>query len=169
MIGSILDADDDWIEGFRRWLYPKLHPYLTRVNGYGVGTVGEAQYVCTLPAGEEHVEEVLVDHGWTRNPIACYKTHADGRQSEGSWRLRGLDDRYDLLEDSSKQLHITFFDADDQGAVDVYCHQEYDWMCAPLMHLREVELEFDIGRWKAKRFIRDHTDLEWYDRSNRSD
>ena len=26
MVEQLLDADDDWQESLRRWLYPKIHP-----------------------------------------------------------------------------------------------------------------------------------------------
>lgn len=74
---SLLDANDDWIEALRRWLWPKLHPLLDPFGGYAVGTAGDDQHVVTLDVGEESFEETLVELGFVRNPIACYKHKVD--------------------------------------------------------------------------------------------
>ena len=162
-MSKILDEDDDWIESFRRRWYPKLHPYLEPLGGYAVGHVYENQYAATIPEGEELFEEVLIDRGWQRNPIACFKTHEDGRKSSGSWRLRASDDEYGLLDDDRFQLHITLFENQDaETYVDVYCHLEYDWQKAPLKHLRGKDFSAGEGQFLARRFIRNHTYLDWY-------
>ena len=31
----LVDADDDWQEGLRRFWYPRLHPLLAAFDGYG--------------------------------------------------------------------------------------------------------------------------------------
>ena len=31
MVEQLLNADDDWIEPLRRWLYPKIHPHLKKL------------------------------------------------------------------------------------------------------------------------------------------
>lgn len=158
-----LNEDDDWIEPFRRRLYPRLHPYLEPFGGYAVGRVGENQYSLTVPAGEETLEEVLYERGWERNPVACYKTHDDGRKSSGSWRLRAINDEYGLLDDDCCQLHITLFDNHDVDEyVDVYCHKEYDWQVSPLKHLRGEDFDPIAGQVRAREFIRDYTYLDWY-------
>lgn len=162
----LLDEDDDWQEGLRRYLFPKLHPIISPYGAYAVGTAYEEQYAATIPEGEEYIEEVLVEHGWERNPIACYKTHEDGRKSEGSWRLTSDNDEYGLVGDKL-QLHITLFKNNDaETYIDVYCHQEYDWEKAPLKHLREVDFDMQAGSEKALTFIRDHTYLDWYDKDD---
>ena len=162
----MFNHNHDYIEKFRQVLYPKLHPYLKKFGGYGVGTVSETQYVASLPADEELIEEVLWNYGWQRNIIASYKTHEDGRDSEGSWRLRGVDDDYGIATNPDKQLHITLFNnTENPDHIDVYCHYEYDWTRKPLKHLREVEFNEDLGSRKGLRFIRDHTYLEWYDKN----
>ncbi len=40
MLSPYLNADDDWIEKIRKWFYPRLHPYLKKVGGYGIGGQG---------------------------------------------------------------------------------------------------------------------------------
>lgn len=60
MLSPYLNSDDDWIEKVRKWLYPRLHPYLKNVGGYGVGGVYENQYVGTTQLSEDEFEEKLV-------------------------------------------------------------------------------------------------------------
>lgn len=169
---SLVDSDDDWIESFRRTWYPRLHPHLTSfgdkigVTLYAKGRVHENQYVLTLPAGEETSEEVLSDLGFERNPIAAYKTHPDGRQSEGSWRLRHKDDQYGLVEEGM-QLHITFLrNHDVDEYVDVYAHYEDDWMASPLNHLQEKNFSAQVGSEMAQELIENETYLDWYDKND---
>jgi len=183
MVEQLLGADDDWIEPLRRWLYPKIHPHLKKYGGYGIGHVSDVQYVCTIPEGEEHFEEIIDNH-WERNPISSYKTHSDGRESSGSWRLRGKTDPYGLINDEKMQLHVTLFDSssssssdetsdsvdeasDDasQRHTDVYCHQEYDWMVDPRKHLSETHMDSELGRRKCLQYIDLHTDLNWYNKN----
>lgn len=166
MFKRLLNSDDDWIERLRRYYYPKLHPLLAQFGGYAVGRVNEAQYTCTVPAGSETLEEILVSLDFERNPIACYKSHKDGRESIGSWALRSHDaEGVELGKD--KQLHVTLLpNADVREYVDVYCHREYDWQDAPLKHLQSKELEESAGSEAALELIKNETYLDWYDKEN---
>lgn len=145
---SLLDANDDWIEGVRRWLYPKLHPYLEKFGGYGIGIVTHNQHVCTLDMGEEELEEELVELGFTRNPMACYKSLDDGSQSEGSWALYH-NERPQII-DEDMQLHVTLFG---EEKVTVYAHYEDSWYASPIDHLNEENYSASEGVEKAKRVL----------------
>lgn len=136
----MVDADDDWIESFRAFYYPKLHPYLNAVGGYGVGTCSENQYTTTLSADEKVIEKELEEIGFIRNPIACYKSTHDGRNSEGSWVLLHEDDPGDFVKEGY-QLHITLFRHRDRGrdGREVYAHHEPDWRQTPLKHLSPMK------------------------------
>lgn len=134
----LLDADDDWIEDVRAWLYPRLHPHLKRYGGYGVGNVYPDQYVGTSYIDEEPLEEELVALGFVRNPVACFKYHTDGRASEGSWALLAADDTTGRLA-ANRQVHVTLFESAGGRGLDIYAHEEFDWRRAPLKHLREVD------------------------------
>lgn len=56
---SLLNSNDDWIESFRRSLYPLLHDPLSKlgekvgVNLYAVGSVGGNQYVSKFDEPED--------------------------------------------------------------------------------------------------------------------
>ncbi|WP_226041160.1 hypothetical protein [Natrinema sp. DC36] len=144
-IMNLLNADDDWIESTRRWLYPKLHPYLKKIGGYGIGTVGENQYVMTTEISEEPLEVELVDLGFVRNPIACYKTLEDGRKSEGSWVLYHNEAPQIVAE--GMQLHVTLFN--DNGGMGIYAHYEHDWRADWWAHLNEKDFSPEKGVEKA--------------------
>lgn len=155
---SLLDSDDDWMERFRRVWYPRLHGLLSTVGLYSVGTVSNAQYAGTVELGEEDLEVVLVDLGFERNPIACYKYNGD-RSSEGSWVLRSHDDTYGLLEGPDYQLHTTLFPRED-GRLDVYAHVELDWQDRPIAHLKEVDFQEEAGATAMHQLLTEETELE---------
>jgi hypothetical protein len=149
----LIDADDDWQEGFRSYAYPRLHPYLKPFGGYGVGTVGYNQYVGTVSIDEEVLEEEFVDLGFYRNPIACFKNLPDGRESEGSWALRSRHDQNSRL-DPGRQLHVTLFEREDgEPGRELYAHEEYDWQVYPIRHLREVDFDPEAGSAYARELI----------------
>lgn len=135
MFSTLLNADDDWQESLRATWYPRLHPYLVNVGGYGVGNVSENQYTGKVEINEDALEELLVDLGFERNPIACYKTTEDGRGSEGSWVLLSHNDPGDFVKDGY-QLHVTLFERrDGEAGRELYAHHEPDWRQSPIKHL----------------------------------
>lgn len=132
---QLTDSDDDWIEGFRHYWYPKLHPYLNELGGYAVGTSNDEQYVGKVAVNEDEFERVLEDLGFVRNPIACFKSAEDGRESEGTWCLLADDDPNDYVRDGY-QLHITLFQRrDGEPGREIYAHHEPDWRQTPIKHL----------------------------------
>ena len=140
----LLDSDDDWQEGLRAWLYPRLHPLLKQFGGYGVGETRLNQYVGKFSEGEESIELELVDAGFRRNPIACFKSLPDGRASEGSWVLLN-EDAPDYVA-PGMQLHVTMFERDDgQKGREIYAHYEDDWRSAPVAHLRAKNFNAAAG------------------------
>lgn len=149
----MFDHEDDYIEGFRRIVYPRLHKPLSAlgnkigINLYAEGHVGKNQYVGTTHAQEDKIERELDSLSAERNVIACLKTLRDGRVSEGSWVL--LHEDVPELIAEGMQVHITLFKPKD-GSVgrEVYAHYEDDWRSAPLAHLREKN--FDVAAGVAK-------------------
>jgi hypothetical protein len=140
----LLDADDDYIERFRRFLYPKLHGFLKLFGGYSVGKTGKNQYVGTLDMSDEELERVLAKLGFERNPIACYKRNEHGNGSIGSWALRSHDDPFGELE-VDRQLHVTLFHPVNGSGVAVYAHDEYDWQDKPIAHLKGRDFRPEDG------------------------
>lgn len=154
----LLDSDDDWIETVRRRYYPRLHPYLKRVGGYGIGHVGQAQYVGTFDESEDVIEDELDDRG-RRNPIACFKSLHDGRKSEGSWAILHTDSP-DLVA-PGMQLHLTLFERkDSKPGRELYAHYEDDWRVSPIKHLREANFDVATGVELTTKYVNEHTFLE---------
>jgi hypothetical protein len=151
---ATLNADDDYMEEFRGYWYPRLHPLLDKYTpAYGKASVSERQLVGTVDVTEETLEEELVDIGFVRNPLAAYKIHEDGRESEGSWVLLEEHDEYDII-DPGMQLHLTLFKS--HAKVDgraIYAHYEDDWRVSPLAHLRSENLSGAVGAQKAHRLL----------------
>lgn len=146
----LLDADDDWQEGFRGYWFPRIHHILEGFGDligvplYAVGTTGFDQYVAKLDEVEEAIEEEFVDMGFRRNPVACFKSLPDGRDSEGSWVLLH-EDAPDFVA-PGMQLHVTMYERKDrQPGRELYAHYEDDWRVAPLAHLRGKNLSVTAG------------------------
>ncbi|UBF19107.1 hypothetical protein HRTV-14_gp34 [Halorubrum phage HRTV-14] len=154
----LLDSDDDWQEGVRAWLYPRLHPFLTPFGGYGVGHTAVNQYIGKFSEGEESIELELVDAGFRRNPIACFKSLPDGRKSEGSWVLIPEDAPDHVAP--GMQLHVTMFKrADGQKGREMYAHYEDDWRSAPVAHLRAKNFSAAAGVDIARDYLDERTFL----------
>jgi hypothetical protein len=155
----LLGSDDDWIENVRLWLYPRLHPILERYGGYGIGGVGNRQYVGFFDEDEEVIEEEMEAAGGRRNPIACLKSLSDGRVSEGSWAFLAEDDPTGVIE-PGMQVHITLFDREDgEPGRELYAHYEDDWRTSPRSHLKETNFDIQQGVEIATELIDEHTYL----------
>lgn len=148
---TLLDENDDYWEALRRFYLPKL---------MGSGTVTPDQYTGYFRESEEAIEAELVDLGFRRNPIAYFKEHTDGRQSEGSWVLLH-EDAPDVIP-RGMQLHLTLFACNNGTWRDVYAHYEYDWRKHPILHLLEIEFSADAGIHLARRVLNDHSFLTLY-------
>lgn len=154
----LLDSDDDWQEGLRANLYPLLHPYLKLFGGYAVGETRLNQYVGKFDEDEESIEVEMVDAGFRRNPIACFKSLPDGRASEGSWVL--LPENAPDHVAPGMQLHVTMFKrADGQKGREFYAHYEDDWRSAPVAHLRAKNFSAAAGVDIARDYLDERTFL----------
>lgn len=144
----LLDSDDDWQEQLRRYLYPRLHPYLTTASEitnvplFATKVSDEGRHAATLEVDPELFEETLVELGFIRNPVAAFKTLDDGTPSVGSWALLYEDDDDDLL-DEGHQLHVVLFEVEDGLAI--HAHAETDWRHSAIGHLRGDYFSRDDG------------------------
>jgi hypothetical protein len=156
---TLTDSDDDYVEELRGYLYPKLHPHLVKYTpAYAIGGVGPNQYAGKVRVDEETLEEELVELGFVRNPLACYKSTGDGRQSEGSWVLIAERDEYGVLDGEHRQLHVTLFQRRD-GATgrEIYAHVEDDWRDRPMAHLRGKAFSAQKGVADVQTVLNDHS------------
>lgn len=141
----------------RQW----LAPWITRL----VETVGQpeyhlqdTEYVGTVerPLGE--FTETLQAHGFEWDPLAWYHQPPVGSEPDGSWTYRQR-----LLAD--RQLH-TILIAHSPEYIDVFAHEEYNWLRHPIKHLRQVGIEREVGSSKMRQWIESH-DMEIDTRSRR--
>lgn len=138
----------DALEGVRRWLYPRLDPYLQPVGGFATASVSRRQLVGHVRMEPNALEQALYAAGFRRNWIAALKSRAGGTDvSEGSWVYR---------ESfwSHRQLHLTLF-VEDGGLVAIYAHDEYSWRRHPIKHLQSVDFRPGAGAAAARRRLRD--------------
>jgi hypothetical protein len=150
----MFDSNDDWVEGFRRTVYPRIHRPLSKLGDligidlYATGSVGWNQYVGTVYESEETLEQELDGLSAERNLVACLKSLPDGRTSEGSWVFRHKDEP-DLIEEGM-QLHLTLFKTSSgRSGRAVYAHYEDDWQNSPLSHLQSKNFSPKKGVAKA--------------------
>lgn len=134
--------------------WEKVHHFL-----YGLirGHTGEAQYVGTVKMGEEELERELFHPTNARyNWLAYWKKHReDGRNSEGSWKLRYP--YHAEYVDRGMQVHMTLFPStENPDWLDVYAHYEYDNVLHPIKHLREENFSAKKGVERTRRYFRDN-------------
>lgn len=133
--------------------WEKLHHF---IYGPFRGWTSELQYVGTVKMGEEELERELFHPTDARyNWLAYWKKHRDGRNAEGSWKLRWPKHRRYVSR--GKQLHITLFPShEDEDWIDVYAHYEYDNVTHPIKHLLEREFSATGGVSRARQYFRDN-------------
>jgi hypothetical protein len=163
---SLLGSDDDWIEVVRSTLFPILHPYLVKyTSSYGVGTFGEKsaslQFAGRVEVNEELLEEKLVEMGFRRNPVACYKSLHDGRQSEGSWVLLSGDEPEGFPPLAhNRQLHLTLFASPGGKGREMYAHNEIDWRKDAGGHLKAKNWKPALGGEQMRDLVDNYSDME---------
>lgn len=128
------------LETFRGLLFRKLHPLDGKV-GLQIPPVGQSrdllrdktdsgEHVLTTEESQRAVENALFKNGWAWNPISTKKYRVvDGEKqyTVGTWVYRA-----NRLADT--QLHCYLFRNDD-GTIDVYCHQEPNLVTNPTAHV----------------------------------
>jgi len=68
-----------------------------------------------------------------------------GARTAGSWVFR-------QSPVADRQLHVVLVEAR-RGRVDVYAHEEYNWLRHPIKHAKGVDLDRSGGPGRARRFI----------------
>lgn len=116
----------------RRVGQPEYH---VRDEGYA-GTVG-------VPLAD--LESRLSDAGFTWDPVSLYHRTKAGTDTDGSWVYRSspLADR---------QLHVVLF-AQSADRMDVYAHEEYNWLRHPVKHARQEDIRRERGSTEMRRWL----------------
>lgn len=135
------ESGDCW-ERFHHFIYQGLRH-----------EVPESQYAGTVKMGEEELERRLfhpnnVHYNW----LAWWKRHTDGRDAEGSWKLRHP--RHASYVGKGMQVHITLFQSTENDQwIDVYAHYEYDNIRHPIKHLNSVDASNPEGISRTRAFF----------------
>ena len=103
---------------------------LARVIGAPDYRLRETEYVGTVDRSMDEVIEVLRSMGFTWGPVSWYHQPPVGTSPDGSWTYRRS-----ILAD--RQLHVVLV-ARGPGRVDVYAHEEENWLRHPVLHLGEL-------------------------------
>jgi len=108
----------------------------------------DTEYVGTIQRPLDEFTETLQEHGFEWDPLAWYHQPPVGSEPDGSWTYqRGL------LAD--RQIH-TILIAHSPEYVDVFAHEEYNWLRHPIKHFRQVGIERKAGSSKMRRWIESH-------------
>lgn len=152
-------------EKVRRAVIPKLGALVNFYNEttgsdlYVNGYTTKDQFVGRVNMSEEEFEEVLEEMGFTRNPLAAFKTLVGTNYpEEGSFRWLGTEHE-DYRNDF--QLHVVIYDGKvvpdaDVGETYVYAHWEYRWDTNPVKHYKSVDFQTEKGARMMKDMLDAH-------------
>lgn len=130
---------------------------LAELVGRPVDHVYPAGYAGTVRLPRDDLETKLRDGGFTWDPVSLYHYTPSGERADGSWVYRPspLADR---------QIHAVLF-VQGPERVDVYAHEEYNWLRHPLGHAAQENIHRDRGSATMRAWL-DARDVP-YDRRGR--
>lgn len=114
-------------------------------------------YVGTVRLSGDEFRSRLRDRGFGWDPVSFYHFTPLGESADGSYAYRSS-----LFAD--RQIHVVLF-VQRSGYVDVYAHEEYNWVRHPRKHAAEENIDRD-GGVSAMREWFDDADIP-YDRRGR--
>ena len=126
----------------------RLGPLLTRLAralGQPEYRLRDTEYVGTVRQPLDEFTETLQDQGFEWDPLAWYHQPPIGSDPNGSWTFRRT-----ALAD--RQLHVILV-AHSTAFVDVFAHEEYNWLRHPVRHLRQVDIERRAGSDEMRRWL----------------
>ncbi len=126
----------------------RLGPRITRLArtlGQPEYRLRETEYVGTVEQPLDEFTETLQDHGFDWDPLAWYHQPPVGSEPNGSWAYR----RTPLAD---RQIHVILI-AHSPAYIDVFAHEEYNWLRHPIKHLRHVDIEREAGSRETRRWL----------------
>ncbi len=129
----------------------RLGPLITRLGrtlGQPEYRLRDTEYVGTVQQPLDEFTETLQKHGFEWDPLAWYHQPSVGSDPNGSWAYRPA-----LLAD--RQIHVILI-AHSPEYIDVFAHEEYNWLRHPIKHLRQVGIKRKAGRNKMRQWIESH-------------
>ncbi|MFB6166004.1 MAG: hypothetical protein ABEJ31_12660 [Haloarculaceae archaeon] len=130
-----------WIDGFARTLGQPM----TRIRA--------SEYAETAHCRIDDLEACLHDAGFRWDPLSLYHYTPLGTRGNGSWVYR----EWPLAD---RQLHAVLF-SQSADRVDVYAHDEYNWLRHPIKHAREVDIRHREGAEEMRAHL-DDADVDTY-------
>ena len=128
----------------RKWVNPRV-TRLARVLGQPEYRLRDTEYAGTVEQPLDEFTETLQEHGFDWDPLAWYHQPPVGTEPNGSWTYR-----WTLLAD--RQVHVVLV-AHSPEYVDVFAHEEYNWLRHPIKHLRQVDIARKAGSSRMRRWI----------------
>jgi len=129
----------------------RLGPWITRLAralGQPEYRLRDTEYVGTVKQPLDEFTAALKEHGFEWDPLAWYHVPPVGSEPNGSWAYRR-----GLLAD--RQIHVILI-AHSAKYIDVFAHEEYNWLRHPIKHLRQVGIEREVGSSKMQRWLESH-------------
>ena len=126
----------------------RLGPRITRLArrlGQPEYRLRDAEYVGTIQQPLDEFTEMLEEHGFEWDPLAWYHQPPVGSEPNGSWAFRRgwLADR---------QLHVILI-AHSARYIDVFAHEEYNWLRHPIKHLQQAGIDREAGSSEVRRWL----------------
>jgi len=147
----------DYWERLRSRLIPLVHPILAKYGLYAEMDASVDEYLATVPCAPERFERYLADWGFTRNPVAGYKTRWDGVEEVGSWRRCYTEQENGSIVPgdvwSKWQLHVRLFPGPTPDTVDVHVHWEVNWLYDPFAHYAGEGKSVQVGHRRMSNFL----------------
>ncbi len=129
----------------------RLAPWITRLGrtlGQPEYRLQDTEYVGTVQQPLDEFTEALKEQGFEWDPLAWYHQPPVGSEPNGSWTYRR-----GLLAD--RQLHVILI-AHSAKYIDVFAHEEYNWLRHPIKHLRQVGIERKAGSSEMRHWLKSH-------------
>ena len=125
-------------------------PWINRISkvfGPKSYHVRPTEYVGTVDLPIDDLEATLRDDGFTWAPFSVYHRTPMGTSTDGSWSYRSS-----WLAD--RQLHVILF-TQTPTRVDIYAHEEYNWLRHPIKHAKQVDIDRKEGAAQMRSWLND--------------
>ncbi len=129
----------------------RIGPLTTRLGrtlGQPEYRLSDTEYVGTVQQSLGEFTETLQEHGFEWDPLAWYHQPPVWSEPNGSWTYRRT-----LLAD--RQIHVILI-AHSPTYIDVFAHEEYNWLRHPIKHFWQVGNDRKAGSSKMRRWIESH-------------
>lgn len=105
-------------------------------------------YVGTYDASIFEIEDFLIENDFVPNPVSyvSYKENVSHEKATWAWRTSPFAER---------QYHVVLFKR--QQGIDIYCHEEYNWIRHPIKHLRQENIDSPAGIGWMSSLLQDST------------